>query len=232
VIQQKYSFLHSQLGQQLRKSIEQVIGQELNLDLYTRKEQDDSVDCIQLNSPSSILQDHHQIKKLHKFLPTRYRIYNLELLFSTNKHGCSLATFYSKALGRSPTLLIIKDYQKFVFGYFSTEDWHQDNQFYGTGESFLWSLFPEFHVYTWTKTNDYFQYSDNSSLFMGGGTKKQEEMAEKDNENTHKGHYGLWIDKDMETGTTHVSDTYFNRTLASSEQFRIITLELWGFASK
>jgi len=63
VIKQKYSLLHSQLGQQLRKSIEQVIGQELNLDLYTRKEQDDYVDCIQLNSPSSILQDHHQIKK-------------------------------------------------------------------------------------------------------------------------------------------------------------------------
>jgi len=163
--------------QQLRNSKEQVIGQELNLDLYTRKEnrfeQDDIGYYFKLNTPSSILQDLNHIKKLYKFLPMRYRVYNLELLFSTNKHGCSFATFYSKALGHSPTLLIIKDSQKFVFGYFSTEDWHQDNRYYGTGESFLWSLFPEFHVYTWTNTNDYFQYSDYSSLFMGGGTKKQ-----------------------------------------------------------
>jgi len=58
-------------------------------------------------------------------------------------------------------------------------------------------------------------------------------MAEKENVvGTQKGHYGLWIDKDMEMGTTHVSDTYFNRTLASSETFRILNIELWGFSSK
>jgi hypothetical protein len=241
VIVIRYDFMisHSQsafftnLKQGLRKSKEETVGAELNLDIPKNlgdESKSDLEDLLDLLQPSDILES-DRIKLLHKFLPHRNRIQNLELLFTTNNDGRSLRTYFLKAMDRSPTLLVVKDTQGYIFGYFSTEPWRVHSSYYGTGESFLWSLSPEFHVYKWTTSNDYFQYSNNESIFMGGGTRKQEELVSSP-EKSITCSYGLWLDEYFFKGSSHTSDTYLNRTLAGSDEFTAEVVELWGFSSE
>jgi len=39
--------------------------------------------------------------------------------------------FYTCAKDHHRTLLVIKDQEGFVFGFFATEDWHKSSSFYG-----------------------------------------------------------------------------------------------------
>ena len=39
--------------------------------------------------------------------------------------------------------------------------------------------------------------------------------------------YGLWLDSEFIYGTSAMSDTYFNRSLSSTEEFQIAVVELW-----
>ena len=41
---------------------------------------------------------------------------------------------------------------------------------------------------------------------------------------------GLWLDSEFENGCSKRSDTYLNSTLASSEDFSVVVVELWGLA--
>jgi hypothetical protein len=47
-----------------------------------------------------------------------------KLLFSINKDGCSMQTFYKKLKQRDNTVLLIKDGKDRVFGAFCCEEWH------------------------------------------------------------------------------------------------------------
>lgn len=132
-------------------------------------------DVLNLYNPSSIIKPPKLLKKLYKFIPPIYRIQNCKLLFSTSLHGVSLNSFYSRSEDVHPTLLVVKDTSDYIFGAFVTGEWHNDSGFYGTGESFLWTLSPEVHVYKWTSSNDYFQFSDLSQISLGSGSKKRHE---------------------------------------------------------
>jgi hypothetical protein len=132
-------------------SQEVFLENTLNLDhALDHTEQSEKDDVLTLIDPSSILQTNN-FNLLYKFIPTRHKIYNLKLLYASIQDGKSLTTFYNKASGHCPTLLVIKDTDGHVFGYYSTQEWSRNPSYYGTGESFLWSLLPQFHVYQWTK---------------------------------------------------------------------------------
>jgi hypothetical protein len=59
------------------------------------------------------------------------------LLFSINRDGVSMQTFYSKVKGRDNTMLLFKDNNDRVFGGYCNEEWHDSRKFYGTGENFV-----------------------------------------------------------------------------------------------
>ncbi|CRG99408.1 TLD domain-containing protein [Plasmodium relictum] len=67
-------------------------------------------------------------------------------------------------------------------------------------------------VYTWTTKNNYFVYSDEKSIMVGGG----------DN-------YALVINEDLCKGQTNRSNTYDNDLLTYDEEFEIQFLQLWIF---
>lgn len=49
-----------------------------------------------------------------------------------------------------------------------SEAWREDSQgYYGTGESFLFKLTPEFGVYRWSRKNDFFMCSNPNWLAVG-----------------------------------------------------------------
>ncbi|KEG01814.1 TLD domain-containing protein [Plasmodium vinckei vinckei] len=71
---------------------------------------------------------------------------------------------------------------------------------------------PSIQVYNWTTRNNYYVYSDEKSITIGGG----------DN-------YALVINDDLSKGQTNKSSTYDNDLLTYDEEFEIQFLQLWIF---
>lgn len=97
-------------------------------------------------------------------------------MYTPDKHGKSLSTFYRKTKNAGPNLLLIMDEHKYCFGAFVNENWKVRNQaqsFYGTGECFLFSFNDTQYIryYRWTKKNNYFMYSNLEGLSVGSGEK-------------------------------------------------------------
>lgn len=115
------------------------------------------------------------------------------LLYSTEVHGSSLDTLLLLAKNQSPTLLVVKDDHGNVFGGLATDEWHRATQYFGNGESFLYSFANAktpstggpsssvvtsdaggtsvnvFTKYPWSRKNSYFMLCSEESLVMGGG---------------------------------------------------------------
>ncbi|EEC15534.1 nucleolar protein c7c, putative, partial [Ixodes scapularis] len=165
-----------------------------------------------LDSTEIFTEDHR--RKLSKELPARAESYSWALVYSTLKHGFSLKTLYREMLKvETPIILAILDTEGAVFGALSSCSLKMSDHFYGTGESFLFSFFPEFKVYRWAGDNGYFIKGNADSLAFGAGD----------------GQFGLWLDGDLFHGRSRRCKTYMNDVLSTKEDFVVKALEAWGF---
>ena len=150
---------------------------------------------------------------IHAHLPPTHALRDWVLRYSTECHGCSLRTAYSRlAHCAGPTLLMVLDSEGHRFGGFATQPWTPDShRYFGTGESFLFRAHPgPTRIYPWSGANTHFQLACNDSMAMGGG-----------------GHFGLWLDEAFEYGSSGPCTTYENDALGSDESFRVIRVEIW-----
>jgi hypothetical protein len=162
---------------------------------------------------TEVLEEPHR-KQLIKHLPARAEGYAWSLIFSSAQHGFSLQTLYRRmAKFESPVLLVIMDTENNVFGALTSCSLRVSEHFYGTGESFLFTFYPEFKIFTWTGENLYFIKGNNESLAIGSGD----------------GFFGLWLDGDLYHGRSQPCKTYDNDMLTNKEDFHVKTLEAWGF---
>ncbi|XP_070533092.1 LOW QUALITY PROTEIN: oxidation resistance protein 1-like [Ptychodera flava] len=167
----------------------------------------------ELLNKSNVL-DNEQVSKLMGELPPRVEGYSWSLIYSTYEHGFSLKTLYRSMDGYdSPVLLIVKDSDNFIFGALLSTPIKVSDHFYGTGETFLYTLLPEFKKYPWTGNNNFFVKGDFDSLAIGGGD----------------GNFGLWLDGGIYHGSSHHCQTFENQSLSAKEDFVIQGLEAWGF---
>ena len=66
-------------------------------------------------------------------------------LYTSEENGLSFNRVCHHILGyRGPTVLLIRDFDGAVFGFFTSEAWKEANAFYGSSECFLFRLFPSF----------------------------------------------------------------------------------------
>ncbi|XP_029447729.1 oxidation resistance protein 1 isoform X2 [Rhinatrema bivittatum] len=166
-----------------------------------------------LSDPSELLQT-DQIEMLTKHLPPRTIGYPWTLVYSTGKHGMSLKTLYRTMLGLdTPVLMVIKDSDGQVFGALASEPFKVSDCFYGTGETFLFTFYPEFEVFKWTGDNMFFIKGDMDSLAFGGGG----------------GEFALWLDGDLYHGRSHSCKTFGNPILSKKEDFFVQDIEIWAF---
>ncbi|KAI7799618.1 nuclear receptor coactivator 7 isoform X2 [Triplophysa rosa] len=177
-------------------------------------EDEDSLDLFPLlMDPSVLLEDTH-IEKLATRLPARVQGYPWRLVYSTVVHGTSLKTLYRNLLDVDcPVLLVIRDMNNQVFGAFSTHPFRVSEHYYGTGETFLYTFCPEIKVFCWSGENSYFVKGNTDSLQIGGGG----------------GRLGLWLDADLDHGTTSRCSTFSNPPLSSKHDFIVQNLEVWAF---
>eukprot|EP00775_Hariotina_reticulata_P009710 gene9710-9869_t len=163
---------------------------------------DDSADA----GDSSLVQG---LQHLAAALPPRFQSRPWFLLYSTARHGISLTTLYRRAAGRSPSVLLVRDIAGYVFGAYCTEPWRPAPRFFGTGESFVFQL----EVRSALK-NDFFQYAQPESLAVGG-----------------LGAFAIWLDAELLHGSSGSCGTFGSPSLASREEFKVATVELWGLDS-
>jgi LysM repeat protein len=161
----------------------------------------------------SVILKPEDTKKLKDSLPLRLQMKDWILLYSTAKHGISFHTFYSRVYDKGPNILVIEDSKNYVFGAFVSEYWKPSRGYYGAGQSFLFTLYPEWNVYQWTGINDYVMYSTENEIALGGGG----------------GTFGLWIDSDFLYGSSGYCETFMNNCLASTTDFKCTVVECWGF---
>ncbi|MGH0164980.1 UNVERIFIED_CONTAM: hypothetical protein FKN15_048370 [Acipenser sinensis] len=162
---------------------------------------------------SNIMEESH-IRELSSHLPPRILIHSWQLAYSTSLHGSSLKTLYRKLSQReSPALLVIKDFHNQIFGCFVSHPLRLSDSFYGTGETFLFTFYPEFKCFHWTGENSFFIKGDLDSVAIGGGS----------------GHFGLWLDKNLYLGRSSPCSTFDNNTLSETADFRVLELEVWNF---
>ncbi|XP_055304373.1 GTPase-activating protein skywalker isoform X1 [Sitodiplosis mosellana] len=167
---------------------------------------------------------------LWSWLPARITMYTPTLLYTTEEHGCSLTTFYVRVEQHEPTLLMIKTCNNEVFGAYCSTRWFERNlkddnghrqAYFGTGETFLFSLYPDRAKYPWVGIDsdknlghgsELFMAADASMITIGGG-----------------GSQAIWMDENMRYGKTDSCTTFNNPPLCKSGDFEIRVLEVYGF---
>lgn len=74
------------------------------------------------NTGSAILAA-QQLGQLWRWLPARYQILELELVYSTNIHGCRLMTLMDKCEFYNATILVVQTTNNSIFGAFCSQPW-------------------------------------------------------------------------------------------------------------
>ncbi|XP_011635001.1 TBC1 domain family member 24 isoform X2 [Pogonomyrmex barbatus] len=193
-----------------------------------------SMGVYPIQSICSQILDMPDLFTLWSWLPMRITMYQPILLYTTEEHGCSLTTFYVRVEQHEPTLLMIKTCNNEVFGAYCSTRWCERNlkddkgqrqAYFGTGETFLFSLYPERAKYPWvgmdSSHNDsrvhhsaeLFMAADSKMITIGGGDGQ-----------------AIWMDENIRFGKTDRCSTFNNPPLCASGDFEIRVLEVYGFA--
>ncbi|OWF40524.1 uncharacterized protein LOC110463658 [Mizuhopecten yessoensis] len=160
------------------------------------------------------------------WLPPRFAVCQPELLYTSEEHGTSLMTLYTRVEDHQPTLIVIKTTNDEVFGAFCSTYWRdrkhrtKNLSYFGTGETFIFTLNPKKQKYSWVglqqedipNTANMFLAGDNSMLTIGGGNGE-----------------AIQLDANLLHCRTEKCDTFHNEPLCTGEDFTCKVVEVYGF---
>ena len=108
---------------------------------------------------------------LRPFLPRHLQHREWHKVFATDEHGTLTSAYQQCQQGPGPTVLLIMDTKRHIFGAFNPLPWALQPRlaYYGTGETFLFRSSPSFEVYKWTGDNPHFILCARDSVALGGG---------------------------------------------------------------
>ncbi|BFZ06563.1 hypothetical protein BsWGS_09602 [Bradybaena similaris] len=176
--------------------------------------------------PSAILTP-DMLQQIWQWIPTRLSLMKLKLLFSSNEDGTAIRTLYTRAECAEQTILAIKTTNSEIFGAFCSSSWytrHEQNKpktsFFGTGETFVFSIVPDVKRYPWTgmlenppnQTADLFMAGDDHMLIIGSGNGT-----------------AIYLDAMMNRCSSTHCDTFNNHSLCSTSDFSCRVVEVFGF---
>ncbi|UJR37001.1 hypothetical protein I4U23_029709 [Adineta vaga] len=188
-----------------------------------------SMPIIMVREFDTTTASHSDFAYLWSLIPSRLADFQPERIYSSNIHGRRLRTLYDHVEYHEYCLIIIRNEKQEVFGGFCTgqlANRTKTRAWFGTGESFLFTIKPERQVFKWVGYStaqkgstqayeDYFIYADDERLQMGGSKEPL--------------NIGLSIQQDLNEGSTKSCDTYGSKSLSSIEHFQIMEIEVFGF---
>jgi len=101
--------------------------------------------------------DESLMSSLYCWIPEQYALNKPQLLFSTKDHGFFMHTFFSCVDEYSKTIILVKTTEGSIFGAFCSEAWdkrHMTQGYFGTGESFVFTLLPNSKIFRWVGTKN------------------------------------------------------------------------------
>ncbi|XP_068239755.1 GTPase-activating protein skywalker isoform X4 [Palaemon carinicauda] len=173
------------------------------------------------------------------WLPTRMTLHQPTLIYTTEEHGCSLTTFFQRVEKHEPTLMCIRTTNDHVFGAYCSTAWAQRNitdeygnrqTYFGTGESFLFSLRPSLAKYQWVgitqqqeeasisnvkHSAELFMHGDSNMITIGGGNGN-----------------GIMLDQELRYGKTENCDTFNNPPLTPDGDFEVKVIEVYSLTKE
>lgn len=153
------------------------------------------------------------------WVPARFKILDLELLFVSSENGYRLGTLFEKASDFEPLLLVIETTDGNIFGAYLSKSLknRSSRKFFGTGESFIFNLRPTAQIFHWNESyeNQQFIYADENFLAIGCSS----------------GKFGIWIDRDLNQVVSSPCDTFKNPSFIDNESgwSDIYCIELYRF---
>lgn len=164
------------------------------------------------SNPSQLLTN-DQFSLLWGWMPHGFQITEPRLIYSTKVDGFSLHRLYLRCQEIAPLILIIRSLENNIFGAFLADALQiKFSSYYGTGETFLFSIVPIPMHYRWSHCNRYMLFVEQNQLACGGGG------------NTG---YGLSIDDELLNGCSMRCATFENEPLnAGNEEFQCSELEV------
>uniref|UniRef100_A0A0P4W7R3 TLDc domain-containing protein n=1 Tax=Scylla olivacea TaxID=85551 RepID=A0A0P4W7R3_SCYOL len=191
-----------------------------------------------INNVKSVIVSKDELLTLWSWLPMRMTMYQPTLIYTTEEHGCSLTTFFQRAEKYEPTLLCIRTTDDYVFGAYCSTAWAQRHckdefgnwqTYFGTGETFLFSLRPTVAKYQWVGISrqqddaavssvehcaELFMHADNNMITIGGGNGQ-----------------GIMLDHELRYGKTEPCQTFDNPPLAPNGDFEVKVIEVYSLAN-
>ncbi|KAM3709726.1 hypothetical protein ACB094_02G194500 [Castanea mollissima] len=173
------------------------------------------IEVPDISEPSLLLSEKTR-SALYASLPTLVQGRKWLLLYSTWRHGISLSTLYRRSmLWPGSSLLVVGDRRGAVFGGMVEAPLRPTDKrkYQGTNDTFVFtnkSGHPD--IFRPTGVNRYFTLCSTDFLAIGGG-----------------GHFALYLDGDLLSGSSSVSETYGNPCLAHTKDFEVKEVELWAF---
>lgn len=179
-----------------------------------KKVSDFSLEFEGMADPSEILLP-NQMSQLKGQLPKRLRIYDWHLIYRLSTDGSSYNEFLAKTSGKESCIVLIKLDSKAVIGCYSASGFDKKKSYYSNGETFVFSFYPAFMLYKWSKTVKYFINVDKTCMSIGGG-----------------GSAAIYVDDRMLRGFSEKCDAFNNPPLAPTVDFKILNIEVWHIAFK
>ena len=108
--------------------------------------------------------DETSLSTLYCSIPEKVALYKPKVIFSTSTNGYNMQTFFSCVEDYEPTLLLIKTISDEVLGAFLSAPWNERRDsigFFGTGETFVFSLLPEAKIFKWVVLQEKVAKEDN-----------------------------------------------------------------------
>lgn len=172
------------------------------------------------------------------WMPRSQRLYEYELSYLLKRDGACLDALYAHCADPdvSSSFIVIKDTEGHVFGGYLKQHFKKSTKFYGSGESFVFSIRPELDVFRWQGEGN---GSSHSSSGDGGdnvvSTSDKNDCAlgmcvASDSEKLIMGGgdgFAFLLDDDMRTGQSQTSRTYNNKRLSKEEFFSCVNVEVW-----
>lgn len=177
--------------------------------------------------PSKILTSEEQWYSLWQWIPERFQIYSPQKIYEAETHGYNIVSMYNRLDEIEPFILLIKTAKGDVFGAYCSSSFYyrivqSELNFFGTGETFLFTFasktpkkFPWVGLHQSEGTTDMFMAANDSYMVVGGGD----------------GGFGIYLDHDMEQGSSTTCSTFNNSPLCSSEDgyFTCTAVEVYSF---
>lgn len=171
-----------------------------------------------LNRPSSFVTD-SEWSAIWSWIPARFKILDLEMIFTSAEHGHRLAALFERVGDAEPLLLLVETTDGNTFGAYLSRSLRNrsSRKFFGTGETFPFTLRPAPVHFPWREdyNNHQFIYTDENFLAIGCSA----------------GKFGIWIDKDLNQVVSSPCDTFRNVSFIDHESgwSDIYCLEVYRF---